>query len=165
MTNNQTATQVAVIATKQTTMVAKFLAKMQELRPDVTFDQSERDGKVILQGHGPLEWPEIAVGKQGGIVIWVRTYDESKKSAFEWALEADQLLAKQVGRDAKKAGVGKEEVVVEKNVPPAPPKKERVRSTKDEMKEKEQKAKEQGSLADMLQKAIDETQPKMQQQQ
>lgn len=138
-----TTTNAAVIAveTEQTKTIAKFLSTMAADRPTVTFEQSERDGKIILQGHGDKQWPEIAIGKKGGVVIQVRTYDESKKSAFEWALEADGLLERQMGRDAKRAGVGKEEVVVEKNIPAAPEKKPRTRKTKDEVKADETAAK------------------------
>ena len=59
-----------------------------------------------MNGNGALPWPEITVGPQGGVKIWVRSYNESEKTAFEWALEADQLLAKQIARDARKAGIG-----------------------------------------------------------
>jgi hypothetical protein len=82
---------------RQGTVVQEIIAG----RPDVHFEIGQRDGKVTLNAHN---FPEITVGKQGGVQIGVRTYDESKKSAFRWALEADRLLAKQNEIDAKRAG-------------------------------------------------------------
>jgi hypothetical protein len=84
-------------------------------RPDVKFEISERANTVVLRGKGEKEWPEITVGRQGGVQVWVRSYDGRKKSPREWALEADDLLEKQTMRDSKKAGIkqGKEPVLLE----------------------------------------------------
>lgn len=82
---------------RQEQVVQKIIAG----RPDVHFEIGQRDGKVALNAPN---FPEITIGKQGGVQIDIRTYDESNKSAFEWALEADQLLAKQNEIDAKRAG-------------------------------------------------------------
>lgn len=89
------------MSTKQQEMAARIIAG----RPDVEFTLGTKGNKVTMNGKGELPWPEITVGPQGGVTIWVNSYDESKKSVFEWALEADQLLAKQVGRDARRGGV------------------------------------------------------------
>lgn len=89
---------------KQREMVAKIVAG----RPDVVFTLGRKGNKVTMNGKGQLPWPEITVGAQGGVTIWVRSYDESKKTAFEGALEADQLLAGQNARDAKKNALGTE---------------------------------------------------------
>ena len=75
---------------------------------------------VAMNGNGALPWPEITVGPQGGVKIWVRSYNESEKTVFEWALEADQLLAEQIARDARKAGVGKDREHLQKRAPADP---------------------------------------------
>ena len=76
-------------------------------RPDVDFKISERGNQVVLQGKGEKQWPDITVGRRGGVQVWVRSYDEHIKSAREWALEADDLLAKQMMRDSKKICIDK----------------------------------------------------------
>src|ERR1700693_5477249 len=83
----------------------EIVAKLVTGRPDVDFTVGMKGNRVTMNGKGALPWAEITVGPQGGVTIWVRSYDESNKSAFEWALEADQLLAKQMRRDARGAGM------------------------------------------------------------
>jgi hypothetical protein len=74
-------------------------------RPDVKFERFESGDKVILQGTGKKLWPEIRIGKRGGVEIGIKSYDTRIKSAREWALLADDLLEKQSKREAWKAGI------------------------------------------------------------
>jgi hypothetical protein len=76
-----------------------------EGRPDVKFEMSESGDKVVLQGTGEKPWPEIRVGKRGGIEIGIKSYDTRTKSTREWALVADDLLQKQTKREDRKAGI------------------------------------------------------------
>jgi hypothetical protein len=85
---------------KQKEMVAKIVAG----RPDVELTLGTKGKEVTMNGNGALPWPEITVGPQGGVKIWVRSYNESEKTVFEWALEADQLLAEQIARDEESWG-------------------------------------------------------------
>ncbi|MFZ3343413.1 MAG: hypothetical protein WA609_11160 [Terriglobales bacterium] len=101
MSDGQQSTLAGVLGRgRQAQMVQKIIAG----RPDARFELGQRDSKVTLNAPN---FPEITVGRQGGVQIDVRTYDESKKSALQWALEADQLLAKQNEIDAKRASTAK----------------------------------------------------------
>lgn len=82
-------------------LVVEFIKKG---RQEIKFDIEEKDNRLTMRGEGQLPWPPIIIGRNGGIAIGVRSYDTSKKSAKQWALEADQLLLKQTTRDSKKAG-------------------------------------------------------------
>ena len=81
-------------------LVVEFIKKG---RKEIKFDLKEKDNKLTMTGQGELPWPAIIIGRNGGVTISVRSYDTSKKSAAQWALEADQLLLKQATRNSKKA--------------------------------------------------------------
>jgi len=51
-------------------------------------------------------FPTITIGPKGGVVVWVRSYPEGNgKTAFDAAVVADVLLAKQTARDNGKKTV------------------------------------------------------------
>ena len=81
-------------------LVVEFIKKG---RQEIKFDLEEKDNKLTMTGQGELPWPAIIIGRNGGVTISVRSYNTSKKSAAQWALEADQLLLKQATRNSKKA--------------------------------------------------------------
>lgn len=88
-------------------------------RPDVKFSVSDNGKVAELKAEG---WPTVRIGAKGGVdLVEVRSWSvETYPKPIDAALVADQLLAKQIGRDAKKAGVKKEEVTLEQKEAPKP---------------------------------------------
>lgn len=65
---------------------------------ELTEKMISQDGKVILINLGK-DWPVLRIGSNGGIVMpQIRSY----KEGYETWMRADELLAKQTARDAKK---------------------------------------------------------------
>ena len=101
---------------KQQLTIMRFSVELKakrniELKPEMLV----QDGKYINLIVGET-WPVIAVGVGGGVTLpAIRSYPE----AFAAALIADQLLAKQTARDAKKEQA-KVAVAAPKTAAPAP---------------------------------------------
>jgi hypothetical protein len=89
-----------VAVSKQQMTIMKLTAALREQRQiEVKPEMLIADGKYINLLIGK-EWPVIAIGPTGGIVLPVI---KSYPKAFEAALDGDKLLAKQNEREAKKA--------------------------------------------------------------
>ena len=79
-------------------MLAKLKEAWTERKVDLSKLTATMDGKFLNVVVGP-EWPVIAIGPTGGLSLpTIRSYPK----AWDAALEADKLLAKQTERMAKK---------------------------------------------------------------
>jgi hypothetical protein len=106
-------TIAAATPSKQQVTIDRLIAAFKEQRQiEVTPAMLVQDGKFINVMLGK-EWPTIRVGGSGGVTVMEL---KSYTSAFDAAIKGDELLAKQVAREQKKA----QPVVVAKSEPAAP---------------------------------------------
>ena len=84
---------------KQQLSIMKLTIALRDARQiEVKPEQLKQDGKYILLLLGD-KWPVIRIGANGGIALpEIRSY----KEGFETWTKADELLARQTARDAKK---------------------------------------------------------------
>ena len=93
------------MTTKQTETLEQLKKQWEEREVEVeAVEVIEEAGKVVVAvGDG---WPVIQIGKQGGVDIpQLKSYADGKEAA----VVADQLLAKQTEREAKRAAKKAEE--------------------------------------------------------
>jgi hypothetical protein len=85
--------------TKQQVTLAKLEAAWTERKVDLSKMEAKQDGKFLIVKVA-VNWPTIRIGPSGGgDILELKSYAKF----FEAAIVADDLLAKQVGRQQKKA--------------------------------------------------------------
>jgi hypothetical protein len=85
---------------KQMQTIAKLTLAFKEQRQiEIVESMTKQDGKYILINIG-AGWPTIRIGSNGGVVLpEIRSYKEGMDT---W-VKADELLARQTAREAKKS--------------------------------------------------------------
>jgi hypothetical protein len=87
-----------VVSKQQLTVMQLTVALREQRQIEVKPEMLTQDGKYILINIGPT-WPTLRLGSNGGVVLpEIRSY----KEGLETWLHADELLAKQNARDAKR---------------------------------------------------------------